>query len=641
MPINIKQIFPSDSELNLIDKLNFNFDQLLLAGGGPPGPIGPIGLTGYNGSNGSTGRTGNTGNTGPVGSIGPSGKDGSGFQYYLINYSHGPTYITGLGPGGSTGMTSTAGIVDFACSIAPKNSYYVGSTALASNISYFGLPSTLSPISSYGPYSGSIPKFTIIQDQVNTLGLNGLSFGAQGLHATGPSPTYGITSATPNGGTASFFDFVNMGFATETIGSAPYPTKWKLRSQRIGVKIEVGGPTSGDGSTINAVLELYGSKVIIGSSGNTKINSRGWNINENGDAIFGENGIGGAIGVKWDPYGNFNSETINIGSANNWDDTTTYTGFYNDGNSGVDSGNGYSQMGDMGGQGSGTVFSVVDAGNYSYTDPETGDSTNYTVGTGNFIFMGRAGAAAEAGPTIIGATISVPNGTFSFNCGKIKSLDDGSIQLDNGAIFTDGTGGINIPIASIGSADGSGIASGFSNLGSLTQIGDWNGEGHTNTFDVDDSTQRYNFNGSFGVKAFVGATLGNLSFDNGLIHSDGSGHFYAVSVTPSDKRLKDNIQIIESPLDKLSKINGYSFVWKKDGKSDVGVIAQEIESVLPEAVIDGTDGFKAVEYSKITPLLIQCIKEQQNEIEDNKYQISRLQEELDEIKNLLYRNQIV
>ena len=92
----------------------------------------------------------------------------------------------------------------------------------------------------------------------------------------------------------------------------------------------------------------------------------------------------------------------------------------------------------------------------------------------------------------------------------------------------------------------------------------------------------------------------------------------------SDKRLKDNIKKIENPLEKLEKINGYTFDWipkenihSNEGK-DIGVIAQEIEEVIPEITTTRDNGYKAVKYEKVIPLLIECIKEQQEQINELK-----------------------
>jgi len=101
----------------------------------------------------------------------------------------------------------------------------------------------------------------------------------------------------------------------------------------------------------------------------------------------------------------------------------------------------------------------------------------------------------------------------------------------------------------------------------------------------------------------------------------------------SDKRLKNNLEKINDPLDKLNKINGYTFDWiEKEGihsnkGHDIGVIAQEIEEVLPEVVVTRENGYKAVRYEKIVPLLIETIKEQQK-------QINKLNDRLEKLENM-------
>jgi hypothetical protein len=95
----------------------------------------------------------------------------------------------------------------------------------------------------------------------------------------------------------------------------------------------------------------------------------------------------------------------------------------------------------------------------------------------------------------------------------------------------------------------------------------------------------------------------------------------------SDKRLKDNIKNIENSIDKIKKLNGISFNWndKQDiyeiGKKDYGVIAQDVENILPELVETRSNGYKAVKYEKLISLLIEGIKEQQVQIDELKKQI--------------------
>jgi len=109
----------------------------------------------------------------------------------------------------------------------------------------------------------------------------------------------------------------------------------------------------------------------------------------------------------------------------------------------------------------------------------------------------------------------------------------------------------------------------------------------------------------------------------------------------SDKRLKTKIKQIQNPLEKIQKINGYTFEWIENDKvhinsgNDIGVIAQEVEEVLPEIVTTRDNGYKAVRYEKLTPFLISCIKEQQKQIESQQTQISSLQSQIDELKQLI------
>ena len=89
----------------------------------------------------------------------------------------------------------------------------------------------------------------------------------------------------------------------------------------------------------------------------------------------------------------------------------------------------------------------------------------------------------------------------------------------------------------------------------------------------------------------------------------------------SDERLKENVFTISGSLDILKQINGYTFDWvpmegiHENKGHDVGVIAQEIEAVLPELVTTRNNGYKAVKYEKLVALLIETNKELLKRIE--------------------------
>ena len=105
--------------------------------------------------------------------------------------------------------------------------------------------------------------------------------------------------------------------------------------------------------------------------------------------------------------------------------------------------------------------------------------------------------------------------------------------------------------------------------------------------------------------------------DNGTVRAAND----IIAFYSSDKNLKTNIKPLSNPIEKIKQIGGYEFDWKPESDHtghDVGVIAQEIESILPEVVTTRTNGYKAVRYEKIVPLLIEAIKEQQKQIDELK-----------------------
>ena len=85
--------------------------------------------------------------------------------------------------------------------------------------------------------------------------------------------------------------------------------------------------------------------------------------------------------------------------------------------------------------------------------------------------------------------------------------------------------------------------------------------------------------------------------------------------TTSDATLKTNVETLQGSLDKVKALRGVSFDWKATSVPDIGVIAQEVEEVLPELVNINDNGIKSVKYSNIVGVLIEAIKEQQVQID--------------------------
>ena len=141
----------------------------------------------------------------------------------------------------------------------------------------------------------------------------------------------------------------------------------------------------------------------------------------------------------------------------------------------------------------------------------------------------------------------------------------------------------------------------------------------TNDDADDDLTERMRIHHDGGVKIHLGLGVGTDGPTTaGLIRATND----VVAFYSSDKRLKNNLIKIGNPLDKISQLNGYEFDWiAKEGihenkGHDVGVIAQEVEKVIPEIVQTRDNGYKAVKYEKIVPLLIESIKELKQRVEE-------------------------
>jgi len=93
----------------------------------------------------------------------------------------------------------------------------------------------------------------------------------------------------------------------------------------------------------------------------------------------------------------------------------------------------------------------------------------------------------------------------------------------------------------------------------------------------------------------------------------------------SDRDLKENLKPLKNGLDTILKLTGYSFDWKNVASdypqyshlqgSDIGLVAQEVESVIPEAVETREDGFKGISYVKLIPYLVESIKDLKKEID--------------------------
>ncbi len=205
------------------------------------------------------------------------------------------------------------------------------------------------------------------------------------------------------------------------------------------------------------------------------------------------------------------------------------------------------------------------------------------------------------------------NGEFSFKppffIGRITGGNGGTTAPDahNGIVtFTaDATSGLTV------SATNQTVTIDASNVGGFSVDNNADNRIVTATGTGGNAEENATFDGSTLAIAGAITATGNISAEGNVI-----------AAASSDLRLKENLQKIDNSLEKVSRLNGYTFTWNEkadkifSSKNDVGVVAQEVEEVLPEIVIDRVDGYKAVYYEKLVPLLIESVKELKERIEE-------------------------
>ena len=196
------------------------------------------------------------------------------------------------------------------------------------------------------------------------------------------------------------------------------------------------------------------------------------------------------------------------------------------------------------------------------------------------------------------------------------------------------------------SADAVDIASTYVGQSSITTLGTittgtWNGSVIASAY-LDADTAHLTTTQTFsGAKTFSAAvnisdsTASTTKTSGALIVTGGVGVSGDVNVggdvvayASSDERLKDNIELISNPIEKVQSLKGVTWSWNDLASEtqkltpSVGVIAQDVEKVLPQLVHDRDNGFKGVDYAKLTGLLIEAIKEQQKQIEELKSKLA-------------------
>jgi hypothetical protein len=252
--------------------------------------------------------------------------------------------------------------------------------------------------------------------------------------------------------------------------------------------------------------------------------------------------------------------------------------------------------------GSGTEVGVINLGSSNF-------NIESKVSDKDIIFKGIDGSSditaltldmSDAGRAIFNGSIDIGGGTIT-RTGDLTLDGSGDLILD--------AGGEHIRFYDDGNEWGN-IESGSLNF-NLTATG---------------QDKDFVFLGNDGGSGIIAARI-DMSDAGALICN---GNITAFGST-SDIRLKENVEVIPNALDKVKQLKGITFNYKKDGKKSTGLIAQDLEKVLPEAVyetsdVDDEDKHLAIRYGNTVGLLVEAIKEQQEQIETLTAKVKELED---------------
>ena len=604
---------------------------------GPTGPTGATGVTGASGVQGASGATGATGLTGPTGPTGATGAQGiqgaSGSTGPTgatgVSGSTGPIGSTGIGATGLTGATGSTGPIGPSGSTGP-----IGATGIWSNWTNISANTTLVSGRQYltnttaGAFAVTLPatpstgNYVIIQDTGNwntnnlrvirngstiegvadDLYLNvgqslvNLIFDGTTWHlsstvgpigstgSTGPSGTNGVNGSTGPSGINGASGVIGASGVRGATGSTG-PSGTNGASGVIGASGVRGatgstGPTGATGAaftgtTINSSVLSY-----TATAGQTAFTSPTYTLGTNQVSVY-VNGVRQRITTD---YTETNTTTITLTSGCFGGEIVLVEvqGFY---------AAGIGATGPTGATGSGSTALYL---SYNGTSADSSLKDDITTRTGSGFYESSTATTSEGWPTNTNSWQHLLSTTHS-NTGNYFAMQLSADFFTQDLFYR--------------STNGSGATA-------------WNRIYHSGT-----TTVSVQF-GSLGVGTAASGTAGEIRATNNI-----TAYF-------SDERLKTKLGNIENAVDKVKTLNGFyyeanelaqSLGYKR--KREVGVSAQEVQNVLPEIVTTAPidDKYLTIWYERLTPLLIEAIKEQQEEIQTMKIKIQNIENVLNTI----------
>jgi hypothetical protein len=297
-------------------------------------------------------------------------------------------------------------------------------------------------------------------------------------------------------------------------------------------------------------------------------------------------------------------------------------------------------------------FDVIQSGNFSVinnvlTNTQTnGDVTINGSGTGQV----RVNKLASDTSLTANSLIVSGGSVNAFDCTGSAIISgsltiSGNINIAGATNFTSNVSGGNISMTTVTATNISGTLTtaaqpNITSVGTLTTLNvsgtAFSGAVQTGNIAANNVTASNNINASTfsGTSISVGSIAvsgtstftGVSTFDNNLtVNGELRCVNDIVAFFSSDARLKTNISTLENTLDKLETVKGVSFNWNqlaqdngKDNTKQIGIIAQDLETVFPELVHTKDDGYKTVDYIKLTAVLLQAVNELRQEIKNFK-----------------------
>ena len=227
--------------------------------------------------------------------------------------------------------------------------------------------------------------------------------------------------------------------------------------------------------------------------------------------------------------------------------------------------------------------------------------------SGNAVFGGTIGSGAITSTGAISAT------TLTLTAASSTNFQGGTVTV--GSLRTSNSGNASSGTVTNASNTGAGLSWGdnntfYLNAGAVRQ--------------VTISNTAATFAGNVSGSSTSHLTMGQITSSGDVVAAGDVVAYYT-----SDIRLKDNIKVIKGSLDKIDGIRGVEFDWNEKSPGwaqerghDVGVIAQEVQKVVPEIVVERKSGYLGVDYKRIIPLLIESVKELKQEVEDLKKKVN-------------------